>query len=60
MTGEQTASLLRPAVMEGLVLSISNLQPPDNSSEDVYEFLHDIVRQEAYSLLSEEEKKKLM
>lgn len=58
MTGEQTASLLRPAVMEGLVLSISNLQPPDNSSEDVYEFLHDIVRQEAYSLLSEEEKKK--
>ena len=52
----ETASLLLPAIMEGLVF-----QPTSNGNSETeqYEFFHDIVRQAAYFLLSPEEKKRI-
>ncbi len=60
MTISQTAAELQLAAQEGLVLprnDASIFLPESDTGE--YEFLHDCVRQAAYSLLTERQKKKL-
>ncbi|HZX47538.1 MAG TPA: AAA family ATPase [Clostridia bacterium] len=63
-TQHEVLRLLLPAISEGLILTASGsekgLPVPDNDLKThVYEFLHDTVRQLAYSLLTEEQKKNI-
>jgi histidine kinase len=63
-TWQGALQLLLPAISEGLILTVTGpgkgLPVPDNELKtNVYEFLHDTVRQLAYSLLTEEQKKNI-
>ncbi|HOO11668.1 MAG TPA: AAA family ATPase, partial [Bacillota bacterium] len=63
-TRQEVLRLLLPAISEGLILTVpcpeKELPVPGNDlGTHVYEFLHDTVRQLAYSLLTEEQKKNI-
>ncbi|CAG7629508.1 ATP-binding protein [Paenibacillus allorhizosphaerae] len=55
----EAAVLLTKAIDEGMLLRIAHIRSPDRSSSALYKFMHDRVHQAVYSIVPNEEKKRI-